>query len=105
MRERRSRSRLRDKMVVQLRGTGSRRDARVLGVLLNLSDRGALLETEKALTRGDELDLEVRVRVRVRAKVTRVDVAGVRRQAGLRFVKVGLIDRWILRRYLRRKRV
>ena len=73
------------------------------GVIVNLSEGGAAFESDAFLEKGQALRFEVPVPVRVWAKVLRVQ-EGVRNRYGVKFQRVKVSDRKLLRSLLQRAR-
>jgi hypothetical protein len=72
------------------------------GAVLNISLGGVLFESEAFLEKGQHVYFELPIPVKVWAEVLRVRREGVRTQYAVKFTKVRLVDRLMLRRLLRK---
>ncbi|MBI4056599.1 MAG: PilZ domain-containing protein [Elusimicrobia bacterium] len=70
--------------------------------IVNLSEKGAGLESEVPLQKGQPVFFRLNVPVDVEAEVVHSKVDGKRYRYGIRFKKINLFDRWRIRRFIRK---
>lgn len=73
------------------------------GAITDLSLGGARFESDLPLEAGNKVYLSIEVPLEVFAEVIRVDSLGTHFRYGVRFEDLSFFDRWILRRYLKKK--
>jgi len=75
------------------------------GVMVDISLAGLAIETEADLKIGEEYECRIEFPISIRAKVVRVVQEGQIKQYGLRTIGQTLIDRFILRRLLKGRKI
>lgn len=69
---------------------------------VDLSETGAGFESEAKLEKDRRVFMELQIPLEVIGRVAHVETRGVRFRYGIKFDSLGWLDRWFLRRYLRK---
>lgn len=75
----------------------------VRGAIVDLSLGGARFESELPLEAGRKVYLSIEVPLEVFAEVVRVESLGTHFRYGVSFEDLSFFDRWVLRRYLKKR--
>jgi len=72
------------------------------GVVMDVSVGGLAVETEAELPLGGEVYCHIEIPFQVRVRVVSQHTSGQRRRFGLQFLDMGILDRLLLKRAMRR---